>query len=114
MPHATQRRRAGESHQNQSIQLFWRVPLGADHPNVATSLNNLALLLQATNRLAEAEPLMRQHVAVFVEFTRRTGHPHPHLEAAFRNYAGLLKAMGKSSAEIEAALAELKQPLRRP
>src|SRR5262245_24038858 len=26
MPHATQRRRAGESHQNQSIQLFWRVP----------------------------------------------------------------------------------------
>jgi hypothetical protein len=30
--------------------------LGGDHPNVAKSLNNLAMLLQATNRLAEAEP----------------------------------------------------------
>ena len=26
---------------------------GADHPNVAITLNNLALLLQATNRLAK-------------------------------------------------------------
>ena len=32
---------------------------GPDHPNVATDLNNLAQLLKATNRLAEAEPLMR-------------------------------------------------------
>ena len=30
---------------------------GPDHPNVAIGLNNLAQLLQATNRLAEAEPL---------------------------------------------------------
>ncbi len=29
---------------------------GKDHPNVATDLNNLAQLLQTTNRLAEAEP----------------------------------------------------------
>ena len=33
---------------------------GPDHPNVAIRLNNLAQLLQATNRLAEAEPLMRR------------------------------------------------------
>ena len=33
---------------------------GPDHPNVARDLNNLAQLLQATNRLAEAEPLMRR------------------------------------------------------
>ena len=31
---------------------------GPDHPKVATDLNNLAGLLQDTNRLAEAEPLM--------------------------------------------------------
>ena len=31
---------------------------GLDHPGVATDLNNLAQLLQATNRLAEAEPLI--------------------------------------------------------
>ena len=29
---------------------------GPEHPNVATGLNNLAELLQDTNRLAEAEP----------------------------------------------------------
>ena len=33
---------------------------GPDHPKVAIRLNNLAQLLQATNRLAEAEPLMRR------------------------------------------------------
>jgi tetratricopeptide (TPR) repeat protein len=34
--------------------------LGPDHPNVATSLNNLAEVLRATNRYAEAEPLYRR------------------------------------------------------
>jgi hypothetical protein len=43
--------------------------------------------------------------------TRRTGHRHPHLDAAFANYAGLLAAMGKSQAEIDAACAELRRPL---
>ena len=36
---------------------------GDQHPKVATGLNNLALLLQATNRLAEAEPLFRRALA---------------------------------------------------
>jgi hypothetical protein len=31
---------------------------GLNHPGVATDLNNLAGLLQTTNRLAEAEPLI--------------------------------------------------------
>ena len=84
---------------------------GPDHPTVATALNNLAQLLKATKRLAEAEPLMRRHVSIFVEFTRRTGHRHPHLDAAFANYARLLAAMGKSQAEIDAARAELMRPL---
>jgi tetratricopeptide (TPR) repeat protein len=78
--------------------------LGPDHPEVATDLNNLAQFLLATNRLVEAEPLMRRAVAIFVEFTRRTGHRHPHLDTAFANYASLLAAMGNSQAEIEAAL----------
>jgi hypothetical protein len=54
---------------------------------------------------------MRRHVAIFVEFTRRTGHRHPHLDQAFANYAGLLADMGKSQAEIEAACAALMRPL---
>jgi tetratricopeptide (TPR) repeat protein len=82
---------------------------GPEHPKVATALNNLALLLLATNRLAEAEPLMRRHLVIFLDFSRRTGHEHPHLRAAFGNYAGLLKAMGKSEAEIEATIEALKR-----
>ena len=33
---------------------------GPNHPNVAIRLNNLAQLLKATNRLKEAESLMRK------------------------------------------------------
>ncbi|MDQ0290529.1 tetratricopeptide repeat-containing protein [Oligosphaera ethanolica] len=80
---------------------------GENHPSVATGLNNLAQLLKATNRLAEAEPLMRRMVEIFLNFTRATGHPHPHLQTAFGNYAGLLRAMGKPEDEIRGTLADL-------
>ena len=33
---------------------------GPEHPDVARDLNNLAQLLKDTNRLGEAEPLMRR------------------------------------------------------
>src|SRR5947199_589516 len=33
---------------------------GTEHPNVAIDLNDLAQLLRHSNRLAEAEPLMRR------------------------------------------------------
>ncbi len=80
---------------------------GPDHPRVATDLNNLATLLQDTNRLGEAEPLMRRMVAIFLAFQRDTGHAHPHRDAAINNYASLLTAMGKTEAEIIAALTAL-------
>ncbi|MGH9971720.1 MAG: tetratricopeptide repeat protein [Pyrinomonadaceae bacterium] len=37
---------------------------GPDHPNVSRDLNNLTQLLQATNRLTEAEPLIRRALAI--------------------------------------------------
>ena len=37
---------------------------GENAPEYAMALNNLAQLLQATNRLAEAEPLMRRALAI--------------------------------------------------
>jgi hypothetical protein len=73
---------------------------GPDHPRVATRLNNLAQLLQATNRLAEAEPLSCRHLQIFAKFGRRTGHEHPHFGAALSNYGALLNAMGVSEDEI--------------
>ncbi|HEY1932578.1 MAG TPA: tetratricopeptide repeat protein [Acetobacteraceae bacterium] len=81
--------------------------LGKDHPNVANDLNNLATLLQATNRLGEAEPLMRRALAIVLTFQRDTGHAHPHRDAAIANYRRLLEAMGRSEADIDAALAAL-------
>ena len=71
-------------------------------PELATRLNNLAHLLQATNRLGEAEPLMRRPGVIFLMFQRDTGHSHPHREAVLNNYAMLLKEMGRSDAEIAA------------
>jgi hypothetical protein len=47
---------------------------GPDHPAVATDLNNLAQLLQAMNRLNEAEPFMRRALETF---ERTLGADHP-------------------------------------
>jgi Tetratricopeptide repeat len=75
---------------------------GPEHPRVARDLNNLGQLLQATNRLVEAEPLSRRQLRIFAGFGRRTGHEHPHFHAALLNYIDLLNAMGMSEDEIQA------------
>jgi hypothetical protein len=69
---------------------------------VAIRLNNLAGLLRATNRLAEAEPLFRRALRILAEFGHRTGHEHPHFRTVINNYAGLISAMGLSQDAIAA------------
>ena len=66
--------------------------LGPDHPDVARDLNNLAQLLQVTNRLAEAEPLMRRVIAT-VE--KSFGPDHPNVAISNNNLAGLLQGMNR-------------------
>ena len=44
---------------------------GPDHPDVATALNNLALLYQSQGRSAEAEPLYRRSLKI----VRRSSGP---------------------------------------
>jgi len=51
---------------------------------------------------------MRRVVVIFLAFERATAHAHPHRDRAIGNYAGLLAAMGKSEAEIAAAIATLR------
>jgi hypothetical protein len=80
---------------------------GKDHPNVATDLNNLALLLKATNRKDEAEPLMRRMAMIFIKFTSITGHQHPCLQDAMKNYAVLLQQMGYNREQMVTRLREL-------
>ena len=56
--------------------------------NTATILNNLALLLRATNRVAEGEPLMRQALAIY----EKSNEPeHPNLATALNNLAAVLQ-----------------------
>jgi tetratricopeptide (TPR) repeat protein len=80
---------------------------GENHTDIAVALNNLAMLLQATSRLPEAEPLMWRQLGILIDFTRRTGPPHPYLDTALNNYRGLLVAMGRGEADIRKTLEEL-------
>jgi len=66
--------------------------------------------LQDTGRLAEAQSLSRRHLEIFLQFTVATNHKHPHLDAATKNYATLLEAMGCSPAQIHAQLQEVGRP----
>jgi hypothetical protein len=47
--------------------------LGPDHPIVAVCLNNLALLLRNTGRVAGAEPLMRRALTIFFDLSAKPG-----------------------------------------
>ena len=62
------------------------------HPNVATALNNLAQLLQATNRLGDAEPLMRRALAID---EHSYGTDHPNVARDLNNLAQLLHATNR-------------------
>ena len=65
---------------------------GKDHPNVAGSLNDLALLLKNTNHLTDAEPLYRRALAIYEE-SYCTGHPH--IATTLGNLAALLFATNR-------------------
>jgi len=66
---------------------------GAEHPDVSRDLNNLAQLLQDTNRLEEAEPLMRRALAI----DERLDTNHPNVAADLNNLAQLLQATKRLS-----------------
>ena len=59
---------------------------GKEHPSVAIDLNNLAQLLQATNRLDEAEPLMRRALEIFEV---SLGPDHLNTQTVANNYLNL-------------------------
>ena len=86
---------------------------GADHPNVARDLNNLAQLLQATNRLAEAEPLMRRALSID---EASFGAEHPEVAIDLNNLAGLLQddqSAGGGGAVDAACVVDRRGQLRR-
>ena len=66
--------------------------LGKDHPDVASSLNNLALLLYSQGKYGEAEPLYRRALAIY---EKADGSYHPDVATSLNNLAELLRAEGK-------------------
>ncbi len=80
-----------------------------EHPNVATSLNNLAALYKSQGNLAEAEPLYQEALAM-----RQCLFPgdHPDMAQSLNNLAGLYELQGRWDAAeqlIEEALAMTKR-----
>jgi hypothetical protein len=73
---------------------------------VATSLTNLGNLLDATGRVADAEPLLRRALVILLLFQRDTGHAHPDRDPVLHNYIGGLADLGRDPAAIEAAIAD--------
>ena len=65
---------------------------GEDHPDYATAISRLAQLLKATNRLAEAEPLMRRALAID---ETSSGPEHPKVAIRLNNLAQLLKVTNR-------------------
>ena len=62
-----------------------------NHPSVARDLSNLAGLLQVTNRLEEAEPLMRRALNIDEQ---SYGENHPDVATCLNNLALLLADTG--------------------
>lgn len=65
---------------------------GAEHPDVAIALNNLASLLKDTNRLDEAEPLMCRALAID---EKCFGPDHSEVAVGLNNLALLLQATNR-------------------
>lgn len=90
----------GLPHAEPSTPEFEKI-LKLENSDVARHLSILAQLLQDTNRLAEAEPLMRRALLIFV---KSLGFEHPSSQTVFNNFGRLLAEMGKSKDEIRAEL----------
>ncbi|WP_139240833.1 tetratricopeptide repeat protein, partial [Geitlerinema sp. PCC 9228] len=65
----------------QALEMRKRL-LGEPHPDVASSLNNLAFLYQSQGRYEEAEPLYRQALEMF---KRLLGEQHPDVATSLNN-----------------------------
>ena len=65
---------------------------GIEHPNVATSLNNLAVVCRDQGKYAEAEPLFRRALAIL---EKALGPEHPDVATSLNNLAGLYEDQGK-------------------
>ena len=86
---------------------MYRKLLGYDHPDVAASLNNLGNVLENQGKLADAEAVHRDALAIK---RKRPGNEHRDVAASLNNLANVLNAQGKrAEAESFASLIRRKK-----
>jgi hypothetical protein len=68
--------------------------LGPDHPDVAMTLNNLAVLLHEQGRSQEADAPSQKALAIF---EKALGPSHPKVVLALSNRALLLRSLGREA-----------------
>ncbi len=66
--------------------------LGAEHPDVATALNNLAYIYKNQGRLADAEPLYTRSIGIL---EKTLGAEHPHVATNLNNLAELYRSQSR-------------------
>jgi tetratricopeptide (TPR) repeat protein len=75
--------------------------LGSEHPDVGTTLNNLADLYRRQGRFADAEPLYKRSLAIA---ENALGSEHFHVGQSLTNLAAFYHAQGRlAEAEFETA-----------
>ena len=66
--------------------------LGPEHPNLATYMNNLALLYKTQGKYVEAEPLYQRAIVIG---EKTLGPEHPNLASGLNNLATVYDGQGK-------------------
>ena len=66
--------------------------VGKNHPDVATSLNNLAELYKAQGQYAQAEPLYKHSLAIY---EKAKGSNHPDVALSLKNMADIYRKTGR-------------------
>jgi tetratricopeptide (TPR) repeat protein len=76
----------------QQALAIYEKALGPDHPDVATAVNNLALLYDKQDRTAEAEPLYKRALAID---EKALGPDHPNVVTVLNSLAELYRDQGR-------------------
>jgi hypothetical protein len=79
---------------------------GAEHPEFAIALSDLARALEAVDKSSEAEPMYRRAVEIFARSMRGTEYNHQYFKKVSGNYIEVLRRLGHGEAEIETAIAQ--------
>ena len=78
-----------------ALEMYKRLFKGQDHPDLAQSLNNLALLYQLQEKLGDAEPLFKDALEMYKRLSN--SQDHPKLATSLNNLASLYYDQDKPS-----------------